>query len=95
MSCPPIPVQFGRAEILAMSKPLSPSRSLRKKQPTSRRGAPARKREKERHNALLYGKIINIELSSDGSQGEKILTKSPQMEPPSVTGEINAVSVRI
>ena len=36
---------------------------------------------------------LNIELSSNGSQGEKILTKSPQMEPPSVTGERNTASV--
>lgn len=39
---------------------------------------------------------LNIELSSNNSQGKKKeLTKSPQMVLPSVTGEINTASVLI
>lgn len=91
MSCHPTHAQFRRTEIPAMPTPLSPSRSLRKQDAPSRRGTPARKRRKS--TSLRFMGKLNIELSSNGSQGEKTLTKSPQMEPPSVTGERNAASV--
>lgn len=94
MSCPPVHARFRRAGIPAVSMPLFPSGSLRKQGATGRRGLQQEKERRKSAPLRFMGKL-NIELSSNGSQGEKILTKSPQMEPPSVTGERNAASVLI
>lgn len=94
MSCPPVRARFRRAGIPAVSMPLFPGGSLRKQGATGRRGLQQEK-ERRKSTPLRFMGKLNIEPSSNGSQGEKILTKSPQVEPPSVSGERNAAPVLI